>query len=61
MEATEKLVTHGKVTHTSKFCTGITIAYLLLLLVQWSMDYIKTTPWDGRKWSYIAGGLLIKG
>ena len=25
-----------------------------------SLDY-KTTPWDGRKWSYIAGGLLIKG
>ena len=28
--------------------------------LQWSLDY-KTTPWDGRKWSYIAGGLLIKG
>ena len=29
-------------------------------VIQWSLDY-KTTPWDGRKWSYIAGGLLIKG
>ena len=28
--------------------------------LQWSLDY-KTTPWDGRKWSYIVGGLLIKG
>ena len=33
---------------------------LVTFYIQWSLDY-KTTPWDGRKWSYIAGGLLIKG
>ncbi len=30
------------------------------LTLQWSLDY-KTTPWNGRKRSYIAGGLLIQG
>ena len=40
---------------------GLTLHLLIeLSIVQWSLDY-KTTPWDGRKWSYIAGGLLIKG
>ncbi len=30
------------------------------LTLQWSLDY-KTTPWNGRKGSYIAGDLLIQG
>ena len=32
----------------------------LFSLVQWSFEY-KATRWDGRRWSYIAGGFLIKG
>jgi len=27
--------------------------------MQWSLDY-KITPWDGRKWSYIGGGLILE-